>query len=128
MTTTAAATASEQGEEIRDGGGHVDVLIVDAAVSGIGAAHRSPDWTFVVLDWSSGDAVPDVASRAGYPGSKVECKPWVFTPYIGGAGPLRMKCDEFAAHNYEALPSPGEPSPASGSGVRIPGDGRLHRP
>jgi len=47
-------TASEQvSEEIRYAG-HVDVLIVGAGVSGIGAAHhlrdRFPDRTFVVLD------------------------------------------------------------------------------
>jgi NAD(P)-binding Rossmann-like domain len=52
--TTAPATAPGQGtEEIKDAG-HVDVLIVGAGVSGIGAAHhlreQFPDWTFVVLD------------------------------------------------------------------------------
>jgi monooxygenase len=53
-TTTAPATAPAQGpEEIKDAG-HVDVLIVGAGVSGIGAAHhlrdQFPDRTFVVLD------------------------------------------------------------------------------
>ena len=48
MTTPAQGT-----EEIQDAG-HVDVLIVGAGVSGIGAAHhlreRFPDRTFVILD------------------------------------------------------------------------------
>src|SRR6201982_3973599 len=52
--TTAPATAPAQGtEEIQDAG-HVDVLIVGAGVSGIGAAHHLrdefPDRTFVILD------------------------------------------------------------------------------
>ena len=49
MTTTAPATASE----LQDAG-YVDVLIVGAGVSGIGAAHelreQFPDRTFVILD------------------------------------------------------------------------------
>jgi monooxygenase len=50
MTTTAPAQAAD---EIQDAG-HVDVLIVGAGVSGIGAAHhlrdQLPDRTFVILD------------------------------------------------------------------------------
>jgi len=54
MTTTAAATVPAPGsQEIQDAG-HVDVLIVGAGISGIGAAHhlrdQSPDQTFVILD------------------------------------------------------------------------------
>src|ERR1700752_3215895 len=52
--TTAPTTATVQGtEEIQDAG-HVDVLIVGAGVSGIGAAYhlrdQFPNRTFVVLD------------------------------------------------------------------------------
>jgi monooxygenase len=58
MTTTAPTTAPAQGPEISTGeiqdAGHVDVLIVGAGVSGIGAAHhlreKFPDRTFVILD------------------------------------------------------------------------------
>src|ERR1700749_984270 len=58
MTTTAPTTAPAQGTEISTGeiqdAGHVDVLIVGAGVSGIGAAHHLrdefPDRTFVILD------------------------------------------------------------------------------
>jgi len=54
MTTIEAGTAAAQGsQEIQDAG-HVDVLIVGAGVSGIGAAHylreKFPDQTFVILD------------------------------------------------------------------------------
>jgi cation diffusion facilitator CzcD-associated flavoprotein CzcO len=59
MTTTAPVTAPERGstpedtEGVRDAG-HVDVLIVGAGVSGIGAAHHLreafPERTFVMLD------------------------------------------------------------------------------
>ena len=54
MTTTAHVTAPAAGTgEILDAG-HIDVLIVGAGVSGIGAAHhlrdQFPDRTFVILD------------------------------------------------------------------------------
>jgi cation diffusion facilitator CzcD-associated flavoprotein CzcO len=55
MTTTAPVTAPAQAtKESQEGGGHVDVLIVGAGVSGIGAAHhlqeRFPERTFVILE------------------------------------------------------------------------------
>jgi len=54
MTTPAPTTAPAlRGEQIEDAG-HVDVLIVGAGVSGIGAAHylrdQFPDTTFVILE------------------------------------------------------------------------------
>jgi cation diffusion facilitator CzcD-associated flavoprotein CzcO len=52
MTTTSPVNAPDT-EQVEDGG-HVDVLIVGAGVSGIGAAHhlreRFPDRSFVILD------------------------------------------------------------------------------
>jgi monooxygenase len=52
--TTAPTTAPAQGTEETQDAGHVDVLIVGAGVSGIGAAHHLrdefPDRTFVILD------------------------------------------------------------------------------
>jgi monooxygenase len=52
--TTAPTTAPAQGTEETQDAGHVDVLIVGAGVSGIGAAHHlrdhCPDRTFVILD------------------------------------------------------------------------------
>ena len=54
MTTTAPTTAPAQGTEAIQDAGHVDVLIVGAGVSGIGAAHhlreQLPERTFVILD------------------------------------------------------------------------------
>jgi len=54
MTTTAPATPSEESTAELQDAGYVDVLIVGAGVSGIGAAYhlrdQFPDRTFVVLD------------------------------------------------------------------------------
>ncbi len=54
MTTTAPLPAPAQATEQVEDGGHVDVLIVGAGVSGIGAAHhlreQFPDRSFVILD------------------------------------------------------------------------------
>src|SRR4028118_1991933 len=54
MTTTAPTRASEQAHPDVQDAGHVDVLIVGAGVSGIGAAHhlreRFPDRNFAILD------------------------------------------------------------------------------
>src|SRR5262249_31176276 len=62
MTTTAPAQGPEiSTEEIQDAG-HVDVLIVGAGVSGIGAAHhlreQFPDRTFVILDAQDNRGAP----------------------------------------------------------------------
>jgi monooxygenase len=54
MTTTAHTTAQAPGAADIEDAGHVDVLIIGAGVSGIGAAHhlreKFPDRTFVILD------------------------------------------------------------------------------
>jgi monooxygenase len=54
MTTTAPTTVPAYGAEEVEDAGYVDVLIVGAGVSGIGAAHhlrdQFPDRTFVILD------------------------------------------------------------------------------
>ena len=52
--TTAPTTAPAQGTDQIQDARHVDVLIIGAGVSGIGAAHhlrgKFPDRTFVILD------------------------------------------------------------------------------
>jgi len=54
MTTTAPATSPQQTSQNAQDVGHVDVLIVGAGVSGIGAAHhlqeKFPDRSFVLVD------------------------------------------------------------------------------
>jgi len=54
MTTTAHTTAQAPGAAETEDAGHVDVLIIGAGVSGIGAAHhlreKFPDRTFVIVD------------------------------------------------------------------------------
>ena len=38
-----------------------------------------------------------------YVGANIPGKPRVFTPYLGGCGPYRAKCDEVAAAGYEGF-------------------------
>jgi transposase len=87
MTATAPTTAPAQGtREIQDAG-HVDVLIVGAGVSGIGAAHhlreQFPERTFVILDaqgnrggtwWT--DRYPGVRSDSDLFTYGYRFKPW----------------------------------------------------
>src|SRR4051794_41208453 len=93
-------TASEQvSEEIRYAG-HVDVLIVGAGVSGIGAAHhlrdRFPDRTFVILDaqdnrggtwWTH--QYPGVRSDSDLFTYGYRFKPWRGPSIAAGGGVLR---------------------------------------
>src|ERR1700759_108995 len=104
LMTTAPTTTSAQGTtEIQDAG-HVDVLIIGAGVSGIGAAHhlreKFPDRTFVILDAQD--------SRGGtwwthrYPGVRSDSdlftygyrfKPWR-GPAIAAGGEILAYLDE----------------------------------
>jgi cyclohexanone monooxygenase len=38
-----------------------------------------------------------------YVGANIPGKPRVFTPYLGGVGPYRARCDEVASADYEGF-------------------------
>jgi monooxygenase len=104
MTTTVPVTAHAHGAaEVRDAG-HVDVLIVGAGVSGIGAAHhlrdQFPDRTFVILDGQDNRGGTWWTHR--YPGVRSDSdlftygyrfKPWR-GPSIAAAGEILSYLDE----------------------------------
>src|ERR1044071_3474473 len=104
MTTTAPTTAPAQGtEEIQDAG-YVDVLIVGAGVSGIGAAHelreQCPGRTFVILDGQDNRGGTWWTHR--YPGVRSDSdlftygyrfKPWR-GPSIAAGGEILAYLDE----------------------------------
>src|SRR3984893_10528868 len=104
MTTTASTTASAQHtEEIQDAG-NVDVLIVGAGVSGIGAAYhlrdQFPDRTFVILDPQDTGGGPWWTHRSpGVPSDSdlftygYRFKPWR-GPSIAAAGEILSYLDE----------------------------------
>src|ERR1700733_2940657 len=104
MATAAPTTSSPQGTQESHDAEHVDVLIVGAGVSGIGAAHhlreKFPDRTFVILDAQD--------SRGGtwwthrYPGGRSgsalftcgsRLKPWR-GPAIAAGGEILAYLDE----------------------------------
>src|SRR4051812_50205320 len=103
MTTTSPVNAPDT-EQVEDGG-HVDVLIVGAGVSGIGAAHhlrdRFPDRTFVILDAQD--------SRGGT---------WWTHRYPG----VRSDSDLFT-YGYRFKPWRGESIAAGGAGLHHPPPG-----
>ena len=88
MTTTAPHTDPEHTDAEHDvqDAGHVDVLIVGAGVSGIGAAHRLreefPDRSFVILD--AQDARGGTWWTHRYPGVRSDSD--LFTWRRSGAG------------------------------------------
>ncbi|MGE3289347.1 MAG: flavin-containing monooxygenase [Pseudonocardia sp.] len=100
-TTTAPETTSRS---LPDSGGHVDVLIVGAGVSGIGAAHRLrerfPDRTFVLLEaqddrggtwWTH--RYPGVRSDSDLFTYGYDFKPWR-GPSIAAGGEILKYLDE----------------------------------
>src|ERR1700740_3050217 len=102
MTTTAAAPA--HGTEGIQDAGHVDVLIVGAGVSGIGAAHhlreKFPDRTLVILDaqdnrggtwWTH--QYPGVRSDSDLFTYGYRFKPWR-GPSIAAGGEILAHLDE----------------------------------
>jgi cation diffusion facilitator CzcD-associated flavoprotein CzcO len=107
MTMTAPATTPEASNEGVQDAGHVDVLIVGAGVSGIGAAHhlqeRFPDRSFVILDAQDNHGGTWWTHR--YPGVRSDSdlftygyrfKPWR-GPSIAAGGEILQYLDEVIA-------------------------------
>ena len=150
MTTTARETApAPDPAEIEDAG-HVDVLIIGAGVSGIGAAHhlrdQFPDRTFVILDAQDNRGGTWWTHR--YPGVRSDSdlftygyrfKPWR-GPAIAAGGEILAYLDEVIDEDdlgrAHPLPAPGHrgqlvhrgppvdrrghPGPTPGSGCGSP--------
>ncbi len=108
-TTTAPTRASEQAHPDVQDAGHVDVLIVGAGVSGIGAAHhlreRFPDRSFVILDaqdnrggtwWTH--RYPSVRSDSDLFTYGYRFKPWR-GPSIAAGGEILNYLDEVIAED-----------------------------
>jgi cation diffusion facilitator CzcD-associated flavoprotein CzcO len=102
--TTAPTTAPAEGTEAIQDAGHVDVLIVGAGVSGLGAAHhlrdQLPGRTFVILDAQDNRGGTWWTHR--YPGARSDSdlftygyrfKPWR-GPSIAAAGEILAYLDE----------------------------------
>jgi len=109
MTTTAPVSAPEQGTMDIQDAGHVDVLIVGAGVSGIGAAHhlqeRFPNRTFVVLEaqddrggtwWTN--RFPGIRSDSDLFTYGYRHKPWR-GPSIAAGGEILTYLDEVIEEN-----------------------------
>src|ERR1035441_6313747 len=139
MTTTAPTTAPAQGTGEIQEAGHVDVLIVGAGVSGIGAAHHLreefPDRTFVILDAQDNRGGTWWTHR--YPGVRSDSdlftygyrfKPWR-GPSIAVGEEILAYLDEVleekALGNYTATstgsPWPAGPPRTAGGPSRSPG-------
>ncbi|MBM7809035.1 cation diffusion facilitator CzcD-associated flavoprotein CzcO [Geodermatophilus bullaregiensis] len=109
MTTTAPTKAAEQGHPDVEDAGHVDVLVVGAGVSGIGAAHhlreRFPDRSLVILDAQDNRGGTWWTHR--YPGVRSDSdlftygyrfKPWR-GPSIAAGGEILDYLDEVIAED-----------------------------
>jgi cation diffusion facilitator CzcD-associated flavoprotein CzcO len=59
------------------------------------------DWVEHVNDVANTTLFPEADSW--YTGANVPGKPRIFTPYVGGVGTYRKKCDEVAANGYEGF-------------------------
>jgi flavin-dependent dehydrogenase len=82
-----------------------DAIVVGAGFSGLYMLHRlrGLGLSARVLERVGGVGGTWLWNR--YPGAScdVESKARVFTPYVGGVGVYRQKCDEVAARGYEGF-------------------------
>jgi cyclohexanone monooxygenase len=65
------------------------------------SAAAQDEWMSHVTDVAYATLFPQADSW--YLGANIPGKPRVFTPYLGGCGPYRAKCDEVAAAGYEGF-------------------------
>ncbi len=72
---------------------------------GVACIEASPQaqagWVAHVAEVANGTLMPQAESW--YVGANVPGKPRVFTPYLGGVGPYRQRCEQVAAKGYEGF-------------------------
>jgi cyclohexanone monooxygenase len=71
-------------------------------VEAVEATQRAQaDWAEHVSDVAYSTLFP--SAESWYIGANIPGKPRVFTPYVGGVGPYRERCDAVAAAGYEGF-------------------------
>jgi cyclohexanone monooxygenase len=75
---------------------------LSAGASSVEPTERAAaDWVAHVNDVAYATLFP--CAESWYVGANIPGKPRVFTPYVGGVGPYRSRCDAVAAAGYEGF-------------------------